>query len=555
MNFTPLALVVLGLVIAARLAAFIKPSLVPAFLAARRRPTGREGRHRDIDLLSAVAKGTGETGDERTWRDLDLDDVFHSVDYAESEIGRQCLYARLRRPAMDKNELEAFGARVRAVGADARVAERIRAAASMLSDKRAAFLVDLIFGELPARPMLWWLFPILTALAFGSLIAMPIWPRAFLVLVAVACVNVVTQVVFKPRMKRFVPAIHELPAFLRAAEQLADLGQPELRALATTVGTARHFRSVKRAAWWLMFEPGQSNELATSVYEYLNLVLLLDITAFAFTTERIRSTQRELQRIFFALGELDVLQSVHAWRESMRTWCTPTFLPRQQGLDVDAIFHPLLETPVANSIQVSDVGVLVTGSNMSGKTTFIRTLGVNCVLAQTLFTVCAERWSAPPLVTRTSIGRADSIMEGKSYYLAEAESVRSLLLAKQSGEQHLFLLDEIFRGTNTSERIAAAYAVLRFLVKGDDLVFVATHDLELLAMLGDGFVGYHFAEQVSDDALSFDYRIRDGLSSTRNAIALLQLMQYPSEVVANALSVVESLGVTTAMIVEGGAEE
>jgi len=555
MNFTPLALVVLGLVIAARLAAFIKPSLVPAFLAARRRPTGREGRHRDIDLLSAVAKGTGETGDERTWRDLDLDDVFHSVDYAESEIGRQCLYARLRRPAMDKNELEAFGARVRAVGADARVAERIRAAASMLSDKRAAFLVDLIFGELPARPMLWWLFPILTALAFGSLIAMPIWPRAFLVLVAVACVNVVTQVVFKPRMKRFVPAIHELPAFLRAAEQLADLGQPELRALATTVGTARHFRSVKRAAWWLMFEPGQSNELATSVYEYLNLVLLLDITAFAFTTERIRSTQRELQRIFFALGELDVLQSVHAWRESMRTWCTPTFLPRQQGLDVDAIFHPLLETPVANSIQVSDVGVLVTGSNMSGKTTFIRTLGVNCVLAQTLFTVCAERWSAPLLVTRTSIGRADSIMEGKSYYLAEAESVRSLLLAKQSGEQHLFLLDEIFRGTNTSERIAAAYAVLRFLVKGDDLVFVATHDLELLAMLGDGFVGYHFAEQVSDDALSFDYRIRDGLSSTRNAIALLQLMQYPSEVVANALSVVESLGVTTAMIVEGGAEE
>jgi len=543
------------LVIAARLAAFIKPSLVPAFLAARRRPTGREGRHRDIDLLSAVAKGTGETGDERTWRDLDLDDVFHSVDYAESEIGRQCLYARLRRPAMDKNELEAFGARVRAVGADARVAERIRAAASMLSDKRAAFLVDLIFGELPARPMLWWLFPILTALAFGSLIAMPIWPRAFLVLVAVACVNVVTQVVFKPRMKRFVPAIHELPAFLRAAEQLADLGQPELRALATTVGTARHFRSVKRAAWWLMFEPGQSNELATSVYEYLNLVLLLDITAFAFTTERIRSTQRELQRIFFALGELDVLQSVHAWRESMRTWCTPTFLPRQQGLDVDAIFHPLLETPVANSIQVSDVGVLVTGSNMSGKTTFIRTLGVNCVLAQTLFTVCAERWSAPLLVTRTSIGRADSIMEGKSYYLAEAESVRSLLLAKQSGEQHLFLLDEIFRGTNTSERIAAAYAVLRFLVKGDDLVFVATHDLELLAMLGDGFVGYHFAEQVSDDALSFDYRIRDGLSSTRNAIALLQLMQYPSEVVANALSVVESLGVTTAMIVEGGAEE
>lgn len=539
MNFTPLLLVVLALIVAARLTTLIKPGIIPAFWAKRRNPADRESRHKEVDLLSALAKASGRTGNERTWADLDLGDVFHAVDYTVSEVGRQCLYARLREPETDDARLADFGARVRRVSDDRQLADRIRASASLLSDRRSAFLVDLIFGELPSRPMLWWIFPILTAAAVTSLIAMPVWPRAFLVLVVVACINVVIQIAFKPRVKRFVPAIHELPALLRAAEQLADVRQPELEEVVSVLRTARDFRSVKGAARWLMFEPGQSNELASSVYEYVNLLLLLDVNAFAFTTDRIRSSQRELQKIFLALGELDVVQSVDTWRAAMGTWCTPAFLPRHQHLAADGVFHPLLGKPVANSIVVDDAGVLVTGSNMSGKTTFIRTLGVNCVLAQTLFTVCGRGWSAPPLVVRTSIGRADSVTEGKSYYLAEAESVLSLLSAKETGNQHLFLLDEIFRGTNTSERIAAAYGVLRFLAKGDDLVFVATHDVELLELLGAGFAGYHFAEQVSEDALSFDYRIREGPSSTRNAIALLTLMQYPSEVVADALSALD----------------
>ena len=116
----------------------------------------------------------------------------------------------------------------------------------------------------------------------------------------------------------------------------------------------------------------------SSVYEYINLILLLDVNAFVFATERIRSAQPHLQQIFLALGEFDMMQSVTAWRKMLEQWRTPVFIPREQRLEGEEIFDPLLAAPVSNSISVKNVGVLVTDSNMSGKTTFIRTACCGC---------------------------------------------------------------------------------------------------------------------------------------------------------------------------------
>jgi DNA mismatch repair ATPase MutS len=241
-----------------------------------------------------------------------------------------------------------------------------------------------------------------------------------------------------------------------------------------------------------------------------------------------------MRATFDALGYLDAAQSIAALRAEPDRWCRPEFLGREKTLRTEAVYHPLLASPVANSIEIIDRGVIITGSNMSGKTTFVRTLGVNAVLAQSLFTVRADRWQAPMLAVRTSIGRNDSVIEGKSYYLAEAESVRSLVAARGDGVQHLFLLDEIFRGTNTPERIAGGYAVLAYLNRGDDIVVVATHDVELIGLLGNAYDTYHFREEVNDGAITFDHRMRAGPSSTRNAIALLAALGYPAELVADA---------------------
>jgi DNA mismatch repair ATPase MutS len=195
---------------------------------------------------------------------------------------------------------------------------------------------------------------------------------------------------------------------------------------------------------------------------------------------------------------------------------------------------------VANSI-ATDRSLLITGSNMSGKSTFLRTVGVNALLAQTLGTALAAAYRAPRFTIMTSIGRSDSLLEGKSYYLAEVERVRALITRGQSAERCLFIIDELFRGTNTTERIAASFAVLEKIDRVDGrprhVTLVATHDLELSTLLAPLYLSHHFREIIESGELRFDYQLKPGVSSTRNAIALLELMGFPADVVARAREV------------------
>jgi hypothetical protein len=496
----------------------------------------RKERHSDFDLLRmfydrSVADQSVERLDDRTWQDLDLDQVFLKLDFAVSEPGRQCLYDMLRTPQRSVESLQELERGVARCSTDDALGDRIRAALAPLNDRRSAYLVNLLYGELPSRPPLWWL----TATSIACLALVAVWPRALIVWIVVCAINICVQLSYKPRVKRFIPAIHELPKFLGAAERLGGIEQAELANDAARLRDgAKKIRGLRPATLWLKFEPNQTNELVSSLYEYVNLLFLLDVNAFVFTVEIIRRARGPMREMFEALSRLDALQSIARWRAGLSEWTTPVFTEPQKECDVENIAHPLLDEPVRSSLHIDQRSILISGSNMSGKTTFVRALGVNAVLAQALHTVCAARWVGPVLRVRTFIGRADSIMEGKSYYLAEAEAILALVRAKDTGVQHLFLLDEIFRGTNTTERIAAASAVLAHLTSGTDLVVVATHDLEVLDLLGDLYAAHHFTEQIGDGGLSFDYRIRPGASSTRNAIALLEFMDYPEQVIADA---------------------
>ncbi|MGI9625682.1 MAG: MutS-related protein, partial [Longimicrobiales bacterium] len=192
---------------------------------------------------------------------------------------------------------------------------------------------------------------------------------------------------------------------------------------------------------------------------------------------------------------------------------------------------------VPNSVTMSPGrGLVITGSNMSGKSTFLRTVGVTVVLAQTLNTCPAQAYSSPRLTLRSAIGRSDDLTAGKSYYLVEVDAVLDLLRSGASAEPHLFLFDEIFRGTNTVERLATGEAVLKSLPldsKGDarHIVLAATHDGELVELLEELYDPYHFEETVQSDGLSFDYKLSPGQASTRTAIALLDIRGAPAAIV------------------------
>jgi DNA mismatch repair ATPase MutS len=174
---------------------------------------------------------------------------------------------------------------------------------------------------------------------------------------------------------------------------------------------------------------------------------------------------------------------------------------------------------------------------MSGKTTFIRTTGINLLAAQTIHTCFAKKLILSPQKIFSSISIHDSLLEGKSYYLAEVLRIKKILFDTQEGA-NLILLDELLRGTNTVERIAGAKAIIAYMAKNPlNKILIATHDIELTSLSGANFTPVFFMEQITKDTLGFDYKINYQPSQQKNAIRILGLYGFPAEVVEEALHI------------------
>ena len=204
-------------------------------------------------------------------------------------------------------------------------------------------------------------------------------------------------------------------------------------------------------------------------YEYLNLLLLLDATGAYFGLRDLNANRASLLRITAAVGDVDAAISVASYREGSDVWTQPR--RHSDGpLTLTDLRHPLIVDPVPNSLTLRPgTGVLVTGSNMSGKSTLLRTVGVNVILAQTVNTCLAREYVGPVLEAELH-GRSDDLIAGKSYYLVEVEALLGLgMIGAKAPIRIYFLLDELFRGTNAVERVAAAHGVLQELVAADQV--------------------------------------------------------------------------------------
>ena len=218
-----------------------------------------------------------------------------------------------------------------------------------------------------------------------------------------------------------------------------------------------------------------------------------------------------------------------------------------QGGRHDANFRVLLIAPseaVCNSVQLGTPTrtYIITGSNMSGKSTFLRMTGCNLVMAQIGSAVPARRMRLTPMRLMTDLRIRDDLSRHESYFLAEVRQVKRMVEATARNEPILALIDEPFRGTNSAERVAAAVAVVRSLTRSGGLHMVATHDEALTALADDNHVrNYHFAEKIDSEALVFDYQIHDGPSRTRNALRVLELEAYPKQLIEEATKLAQEL--------------
>ncbi len=234
-----------------------------------------------------------------------------------------------------------------------------------------------------------------------------------------------------------------------------------------------------------------------------------------------------------ALGEMDALSSFASARRDNPAWAMPE-IDSGPVFDAEALGHPLIadERRVCNDVRVGPPGtlLLVTGSNMSGKSTLLRAIGLNAVLAQAGSCACATRLRLPPSDLQSSIRVQDSLELGLSYFMAALARLKGVVDAAErprEGRVLIYLLDEILQGTNSAERGIAVRAVARHLLDAGAIGVMTTHDLSLAGEepLKSSAMLVHFTETVDDkDSMGFDYRLRDGLATSRNALRLMQII-------------------------------
>lgn len=260
-----------------------------------------------------------------------------------------------------------------------------------------------------------------------------------------------------------------------------------------------------------------------------------------FGLERWRAAAgRHVRGWLDALGEIDALAVLSIVRADEPAWVMPSVDPAARELAATGLGHPLMaiDRRIDNDVTVGPPGTLlfVTGSNMSGKSTLLRSIGLNAVLAQAGAPVCATAFRMPPADVRTSIHIQDSLELGLSYFMAALARLKVIVDAAEgdhaSSRVLLYLLDEILQGTNSVERAIAVRAVARHLLEAGAIGAMTSHDLTLAGEepVKSAGVLVHFTESVRDDGtMTFDYRLRPGLATSRNAIRLMQLIGITPE--------------------------
>ena len=498
------------------------------------------GRYESIDSYYRRHPEQGQI-DDITWNDLGMDDIFRRMNYTLSASGEEYLYYTLRSPGRKTQELDHLEETVSYFGAHPDDRVRVQLLMRKLGNPGKKYsLYDYLdnldyLGERSGRGSILrdLLFIPFTILLFYNVTV------GVLGLTALALFHIVTYFREKGEIE---PYITSFAYVLRLLDVCAALEKNSIPVCGGEWEALRRHRqamkAMRRNSFWVM-SPGRGTSGASGspveiLMDYIRMVFHVDLIKFSFMLKHLRGHIEDVDGLIGIVGFLETAIAVWAFRQSASEgYCLPEFTD-EFGIELKEGYHPLLEKPVKNSIATRK-GVLLTGSNASGKSTFLKTAALNAILAQTVHTCTAASYRAPLFYIYSSMALRDDLGGGESYYIVEIRALKRILDAAARGEGPILcFVDEVLRGTNTVERIAASAQILASLENSGILCFAATHDIELTDLLGDRLENYHFEEEVREGDVAFNYRLLEGKATTRNAIRLLEMMGYDPQIIERA---------------------
>ncbi|MBP3648775.1 MAG: hypothetical protein J6K73_03220 [Clostridia bacterium] len=468
--------------------------------------------------------------DSITWNDLDMDAVFKRINTGLSTTGEQYLYYMLHRP-MTQPEFEHQQALIQLVNDETETRCKLQQILCRIGRYRPVDLTGILNNQY-FSPLWLAVYSFLALLFPLSLILTLLFGKSYLwLLLASLIVNGLLHEYRTHRCEREIQTVNYCVGLVQALHHTQKMRHPILdKHLANTYPHLAKLRSLLRIGPVL---PTTQNDITSMIMT----VLLLDLIFFELLKKRLAKHHAHFSATHEAIGQLDAAIAIASWRQSMECWSQPIidFEAANAFLHAEAAEHPLLENPVANDVTLLR-SLLITGANASGKSTYLKAVILCALLAQTTCTAPCASYHASNFRIYTSIAISDSIRDGESYYIAEIRSLKRILDAQCIKTPILCAIDEVLRGTNTIERIAASTEVLKALSTPHTLCLAATHDAELCELVADAYDLAHFQETITDSDIQFDYRIKPGKATSRNAINLLRLMGFPDDMVQAAHS-------------------
>lgn len=390
--------------------------------------------------------------DEQTWNDLDLDKVYSKLDRNYSSLGEASLYSMLRNPLNDEKKLNKRREEIEYFKENEEVRFKIMWIFFELGRDKKNSLLDMINEKLIESNKFKYYFYTITGKILPLILiltAIFVSVSAMLGLMAVTFVNIYINSKERDRIK--ANGLMYLRRVMKASKQIVKINDKNLESFNIKIReNLKDLKSIDRNTIMISFI-----NMWGGVFEFISVLFLLEETAYYKIADSIEKNKDSILSLYKTLGEMEAIISIGSYEEEKKDKITRPKFIRETTLEIKNGIHPIIENPVANSINMSKRGIVLTGTNMSGKSTFLRMLGVNMLFAQAFNFVLAEKYEGPIFNIVTSISPNDDLSVGKSFYMAEAESILRIIRALDKDLPVFCAIDEIFRGTNPIERISA----------------------------------------------------------------------------------------------------
>lgn len=504
----------------------------------------REYSPGDIENISHYFRRKENQGfyiDDITWNDLDMDKIYGQINQTVSSPGEDVLYDMIRRPLFDQREVNRREKLICFFAENKEKREEMQIMLSKVGKTWHGSLTDTILALENAPEVKTGIhFLMLGILLLNLFVLIPFYPvPGFLLLILLSTGNVIYYYAGndRTRVAAFLDCFSSLLSMLDLAEKIEHVKWPEIQEQMEAVRQGKKaLEGLKKRSFFLTSKNEASGDPAQLILDYFRMVFHMDILTYNKTLRIAKDKTKEIMLLIDNIGELDAVISIASFRELLPLWCRPKFTDPEQGhisMQAEDLYHPLIREAVANSIH-ADSAILVTGSNASGKSTFLKNVAINSILAQTVLTCPCYSYQAPFLKVMTSMALRDDLSGGESYFIVEIRSLKRILDESKKEEPMLCIIDEVLRGTNTIERIAASSQILSALNQNWVLPFAATHDIELSYILDAQYRNLHFEEEVCEHEVLFNYLLKEGRAVSRNAIKLLSMLEYDPKLVKEA---------------------